>query len=60
MSKEVRVKADIIIKYPDGCDDIDLSLVELEVALNTHWQLIVQKEKRVGLRFHFNEMEENG
>jgi hypothetical protein len=58
MIKEIKVKADIIVKFPDGCDDVDKALLELEVALNTYWQVIVQKEKRVGLRFHFNEREE--
>jgi hypothetical protein len=60
--KEIKIKADILVKLPDDCTDVDLTILELEVALNTNWQTAIRLSnmdyaKRMGVRFHFKERE---
>jgi len=58
--KEVKIKADIIIKFPTRCTEkeIEEDILKLEVALNDNYRLAIINscyplKYYCGVRFHF-------
>jgi len=61
--KEIKIKADIIVKLPTHCTEKEIKeeILKLEVALNDNYRLAIVNScyplnYYCGVRFHFNDL----